>query len=169
MKSRGAFGSEAHRARFWSYVVKSDGCWRWTGNKNNKGYGMTRFPSDGSGRRAMLLAHRVAYELTQGPIPEGLEVCHSCDNPECVRPDHLWLGTRAENTADCREKRRHVYGTRQPGAKLRVADVLQVRSSVASVTTLAAQFGVSVRHVYRVRSGERWPIVDGLDARTTAD
>ncbi len=71
-------------------------CWLWVGGHNNMGYGMHK----------CCLAHRVAYERMHGPIPEGMMVCHSCDNPGCINPDHLWLGTNADNQRDASRKLR---------------------------------------------------------------
>lgn len=70
-------------------------CWEWTASKNNIGYGMFRFDSNG-----MRTAHRVSYEMHKGPIPQGHVVCHTCDNPKCVNPDHLWTGTLKDNAQD---------------------------------------------------------------------
>lgn len=75
-------------------------CWLWTGGKNNAGYGMIR---DGVKMRT---AHRVSYECAHGPIPEGMIICHTCDTPLCVNPDHLWCGTHKQNSADMMEKGR---------------------------------------------------------------
>jgi HNH endonuclease len=72
----------------------SGDCWLWTRAKNSKGYGIVR--TYGRIRRA----HRVAHELRNGPVPDGLFVCHSCDTPGCINPDHLWTGTHKENVAD---------------------------------------------------------------------
>lgn len=92
--------------RFWAKVDRSsDGCWEWTGGRFDEGYGTIRV----AGRS--LKTHRVAWELVQGAIPEGLCVCHRCDNPPCCRPDHLFLGTREENNRDRDEKGR---GARRP-------------------------------------------------------
>ncbi len=88
--------------RFWAKVRKSDGCWEWTGAANRQGYGRIALGRASGPRRA----HRIAWELTHGPVPDGLWVLHHCDNPPCVRPDHLWLGTRADNARDCRLKGR---------------------------------------------------------------
>lgn len=80
--------------RFWAKVDKTDGCWLWTACKHARGYG---YFFDGS---KQVQAHRFAWRISYGDIPAGLCVCHSCDTPSCVRPDHLWLGTTQANTAD---------------------------------------------------------------------
>jgi hypothetical protein len=98
--------------RFWRKVRKGEGCWEWTGARNSKGYGNVRIARRYRG------AHRVSYELTRGPIPAGLLVCHSCDNPVCVRPDHLFLGTVKNNSDDMVRKGRQAKGEKI-GAHLR--------------------------------------------------
>src|SRR3990167_6332282 len=88
--------------RFWRMVYRTDWCWLWLGAKLKKGYGVFRETCP----RRSVLAHRVAYELANGPIPGGKFVCHHCDNPSCVRPSHLFLGTQKDNMADCSRKGR---------------------------------------------------------------
>jgi len=93
--------------RFYSYVQKSDDCWLWQGGSwDRKGYGRYRVMTDGQGRQREFRAHRIAWELANGPVPPGLSVLHRCDNPACVRPDHLWLGSAADNARDAQEKGR---------------------------------------------------------------
>ena len=96
--------------RFWNKVDKTDDCWNWTASKNIQGYGYFRF--DGKMRKA----HRMAWLLVNGEIPDGMCVCHTCDNPGCVNPIHLWLGTNQDNMDDMNNKGRH-YNLNQTHCK----------------------------------------------------
>jgi len=96
---------------FWKRVKKTDGCWLWTGG-TCLGYGKCLKPGTDPKLRIQVKAHRVSWELANGPIPAGLCVLHRCDNPPCVSPEHLFLGTLADNRADCVAKGRQAKGDR---------------------------------------------------------
>lgn len=102
--------------RFWVRVNKTaDSCWEWTGARHPLGYGNFNAGMRSDGTVRYIAAHRFSWELTHGPIPEGHEVCHACDNPPCVRPDHLWLGTHLDNMRDMDTKGRcDRWGNRKP-------------------------------------------------------
>jgi hypothetical protein len=128
---------------FWTRIDKSGKCWVWQGARCSKGYGSLGF------KRKIVSAHRLAYELTHGPIPTGMHVLHHCDNPPCCNPDHLWLGTNADNVADRHRKGRSNGGS-GPGelcghAKLTSDVAKQIRELCASGVTqrkCAKMFGV---------------------------
>ena len=101
--NRGIIGARIDPVvRFWAKVQKSDGCWPWTASVNVAGYGLF----NPGGRSSSVLAHRWAWEQANGSIPTGLFICHHCDTPACVRPDHLFLGTARDNTHDMLRKGR---------------------------------------------------------------
>ncbi|WP_331186284.1 HNH endonuclease signature motif containing protein [Pseudomonas sp.] len=91
-------------ARFWAKVIKADGCWKWSGSKHSFGYGMIM--KGGDAKKTKITASRASWLIHFGEIPEGLHVCHKCDNPECTNPDHLFLGTARDNSQDCIAKER---------------------------------------------------------------
>lgn len=160
--------------RFWSHVRKTDGCWEWTGSRNHKGYG--RFGLRGRNR----YAHRVAWEMARGPVTEGVLVCHSCDNPSCVRLEHLFVGTNSDNIKDAANKRRlwvqrnpegaiARFGKRlRPGTrgenchwhKLTTADVIEIRRRYAaggcSQSQLGREFGIAQPTVSEIVARRKW-------------
>jgi hypothetical protein len=142
--------------RFWSKVDKSGSCWLWTGAKNEHGYGLFNV------RKRSKLAHRIAWELAHGE-PAADCVLHRCDTPACVRPDHLFHGSKADNSRDMREKGRSrgasLPGEANPWAKLTDAAVLKIRAFAASGMSglaIARLFSVSTSTACRVINGERW-------------
>jgi len=88
------------KGRLEQYIIKTDGCWKWTGPKSGKGYGKLAFKGKD------YYAHRAMWEVIEGPIPEGMEICHWCDNPECCRPNHIFMATHKENMQDREKKHR---------------------------------------------------------------
>lgn len=98
--------SPERAAAFWNRVDKTGDCWLWTGGLSTRGYGRTTL------RDRSLDTHRFAWMVSYGPIPDGLCVCHHCDNPPCCRPEHLFLGTHADNNADREAKGRTARGER---------------------------------------------------------
>lgn len=146
-------------------MPSGDECWEWRGVKNNKGYGFIGAP-------ARVYAHRLSYEQFVGPIPEGLFVCHHCDNPGCVRPSHLFVGTQKDNMADCSRKGRTTGGSlpgeRNPFAKLTEGRVHAARQRLASgemVTSIARDFGVSIGTISHIKNGRSWTHVGSLETR----
>lgn len=133
--------------RFWRRVDKSARCWTWTGS-TDKGYGQIGGPN-----RSVLSAHRVSWELHNGPVPDGLFVCHRCDNPGCVNPAHLFVGTPKDNSRDMVAKGRSCIGERNGQSKLSGDDVLFIVDMVSDGIpqwSVAKMFGISQAHVSNI-------------------
>lgn len=140
--------------RFWEKVRKSDGCWEWTGAMAY-GYGRIGVAPGVSPAPA----HRVSWELHHGPLAPGAVVCHRCDNRRCVRPDHLFIGSQADNMRDMHAKGRHAYGERDGTAKLTEAEAREIIRRYRLGETqqgLAVAFRVRKSTVCRVVRGIRW-------------
>jgi len=135
--------------RFWDKVKKGSGCWEWTANKNNKGYGVIRI---GPASEGLIVASRMSYILEHGSIPAGKWVLHTCDNRSCVRPSHLFLGDHTDNMRDMHSKAR---GRSILGPDDAVA-IRAMRASGVNRATIAAQFGVSIATVKNVTMRRTW-------------
>lgn len=137
--------------RFWRKVRKSeepDGCWIWIASRRFHGYGQIA-PAGVIGKPVP--AHRASWEMHFGPIPDGLCVCHRCDVPACVRPDHLFLGTKKDNSEDMVAKGRSTAGPRNWSYKLTPEIVAKMRQESGPYSQTAKKFGVCLATAWRVR------------------
>ena len=157
-----------------SYVLdrsvrsRPDGCWEWQGGKNAKGYGTMRVGRDRRGPTQ--LAHRVSYALFCAPVAPAESVCHKCDNPSCVNPTHLFLGSHADNMADMKAKgrARSVNGERSRFAKIAEPDVVTIRDRYRggeSPSLIGADYGLTYNAVIFIATGQKWKHVPGACPR----
>lgn len=161
--------------RLWGEYKDISSCWNWPRSCTRAGYGQISRKIDGSQR--LLYAHRVAYEIANGSIPKGMEVRHKCDNPACFNPNHLCIGTHAQNMHDMATRRRSKIGRRYPlgdahwtrkypdrvrrgehnnKARLTAGDVMLIRKSCSSHAELARLYGVSDTCINAVRKMVSW-------------
>lgn len=135
-------------------VKGEDDCWEWTGWRHPQGHGQIGLGING----ALVYTHRAAWMLAYGPIPEGMYVCHKCDNPPCCNPKHLFLGTPKDNVQDMLEKRRHSHGDKH-ASKLSKDRVVAIKALLAEGRTqqsIADEFNISRSMVGLIGSGHRW-------------
>jgi len=152
--------------RFWDYVKKSlFGCWEWKAGKDAGGYGHFFLKSLGKGKKKHTKAHRFSWELHYGPIPDGLFVCHKCDNPACVRPTHLFLGDNSTNIKDAFNKGRMTRrGIKNSRAKTTETEVIKIRktnqlkgeSQAALARRIAPRYNLSVIQVQKILGRRAW-------------
>lgn len=140
--------------------VPFSGCWIYTGTTDRKGYGVIRVGRAADGR---IFTHRAAYMLAKGPIPEGMLVCHTCDTPSCVNPDHLFIGTNQDNTSDMMAKGRNAHGSLRgetnPNGKLTADCVRKIRLMKAAgeqQKRIAELFGISPAQVCAIVNRKFW-------------
>jgi hypothetical protein len=139
---------------FFKKVKKSSGCWNWTARKNKDGYGQVWI------NHKSYYAHRISWSLKNGEIPKGMYILHSCDNPGCVNPNHLFLGTQADNVMDCFKKGKTTFGERDHFAKLKEKEVFEIRrlykTGVVSQKLLSKMFMVSNTQINLIVRGVSW-------------
>lgn len=133
--------------------VTETGCWLWLKATDNFGYG--RIGTIGTN---IVNAHRVSYELHKGKIPKGMCVCHTCDVPSCINPAHLFLGTKAENSADMALKKRSTYGEKNPMSKLTESDVKNIFNDNRTQQEIANDYGIKQQAVSKIKLKLRWRI-----------
>lgn len=149
--------------RLWAKVEKRSPaeCWPWLGHANTSGYG--RLLDYGR----VVLAHRVSFFIANGSIPDGMCVCHHCDNRLCVNPTHLFLGTPGDNNTDRHRKGRSGShkGEANGRAKLTTHDVLAIRASTVRTGLLAQEYGVGLTAIREIRSRRMWKHLEPQDER----
>ena len=144
---------EKYIKRFWSKVdIKSeDECWNWLAGKLRGGYGCFKVNS------IKTLTHRFSYELKNGHIPEGMCICHKCDNPSCVNPSHLWLGTHQDNMKDRNMKDHNIKGSAHSVSKLTEQQILEIRNIInINQTEIAKLYGVSKALISLIKNNKIW-------------
>ena len=144
--------------RFWDHVSVGDDCWVWTAKVNRGRYGILVW-------KPVVLAHRFSWFLHHGRMPVGLCVCHSCDNPRCVNPAHLFGGSLLDNIADRHRKGRSSRGESRPGAIFTEKEVAEIKASKATVRELMLKYRASESSIRHIRNGLIWKhVVPGAAA-----
>lgn len=146
--------SDKRIARFWAKVDKTEEegtCWNWLGARTIKGYGLMGFSSQGKSHN--FYAHRYSYILHKGEIPEGFFVLHECDNPSCVNPAHLSVGTAANNAEDRTLRLRHNSSKQTQFKKLSPQDLQDILTSTDTSHALARKYNVAVYPIKKLRKG----------------
>lgn len=150
------------RCRLLGSIIKKNGCWEWQGTLHPNGYAYATTYETNTKEHV----HRISYRVFKGEIPDGIYVCHACDNRKCIAPDHLFLGTAKENMQDAKAKGRleHVKllaskGEKNPNAKLNDEKVREIRKEIEQgirCTVIARKYGVGSGLIYYIRDGKAW-------------
>lgn len=142
--------------RLWDRVSvdKNTGCLLWGGHCGHAGHG--QIGANGK----VLRVHRVSWEINNGPIPDGLNVLHKCDTPNCVNPNHLFLGSQKDNMADMKAKNRSTKGIKHGNSKLTDDVVRRIRKDRRRLVEIASDYGIAISTASQVRSGQGWSHVD---------
>jgi hypothetical protein len=140
-----------------NYTVNNNGCWIWNGGKTDRKYGITTI------NKERIRVHRLMWSVINGKIPIGMCICHKCDNPSCINPDHLFLGTNQDNVNDREKKGRNkppiVYGENNPRAKLKEADVIEILKLInknVPLSNIAKMYNVGATAIFNIKHGIRW-------------
>lgn len=141
------------RSSFWSKVDQRGACWLWKGTMTQKGYGSFFARLN---ERTYWRAHRYCWALLKGPIPSGMQICHSCDNRWCVNPEHLYVGTNQDNVNDRNQRGRTALGERARHAKLTEPQVIEIKLSDKPDALLARQYEVDQSAITKIRNGDNW-------------
>lgn len=150
--------------KFWNYVDKTDTCWNWDGRGSIRGYGYicVRLPQHVS-------AHRFSWMLHNGAIPKGMVICHKCDRPCCVNPNHLFMGTQSNNVADKVSKGRGFIQLAYANAHLSADQIKEIRASYKphkiTQQTLAKKYGVTRENIHYILKGKSWGHLDGASEK----
>lgn len=137
-------------------TIKTDTCWLWQGSKGKMGHGQIICDRNVHERRFIQMTHRLMWEHVNGPVPEGMCVLHRCDVPNCVNPDHLFIGTKADNSADMVAKGRSKRGEDLPQTKLTEDQVRIIRESDEPQSKIAKRFGISQGRVSAIINRKGW-------------
>jgi len=150
--------------KFWEKVNKKgkDDCWEWLAGRNHKNYG-NFYVSIGNSKDKHWIAHRMAWKLTYGEIPKGLHICHHCDNPPCVNPNHLWIGTNKDNILDASRKGRlvrKIRGEDHHKSKLTEKEVIEIKhirkETGLSFIKIGKMFNVHPTTIGYIMRGRTW-------------
>lgn len=153
--------------KFWKMVDfgEENECWIWKGGTNGSGNGLGHGKlviSRDHGKAKNEYAHRISWVLHYGQIPDGMFVCHHCDNPPCVNPKHLFIGTQVDNMKDMASKGRTgkgAFGERQHSAKLKEKDVVEIKTALRDgqkMSVLSKRFGVTIQAIHHIKTGRSW-------------
>ena len=138
------------------WEIDENGCWVWTGAKLPKGYGFIKIPRT----RRQIYAHRLSFLISGRTIPEGMNVLHRCDNPACVNPEHLFIGSQKDNLQDMAAKHRHLCGEKNTESVLTAPDVVKIKRLLAmnmfSQKEIGRMFGVAQITISRIHRGLLW-------------
>jgi len=143
------------------FKVVESGCWEWSGALYKNGYGMAYFRR---GKRKTFLAHRISWQISNNTsIPDGMLICHTCDNRKCVNPSHLYVGTSKDNNTDTikRSRGNRITGDRCSWSKIAESDIHEILQSTEKQSVLASRYGVHQSTISQIKSGKRRTNISG--------